>query len=186
MDLLTIGGVIVAVIVVLSFVAIYNALVALRNNINKAWADIDVLLQKRHDALTKLLDVTKGYMKYEQSLQTKIATLRSSWMSMKPDDVQGKMQNSNQLTQAFKSILAVAENYPNLQANNDFVTLQNSINELETQIADRREFYNDSVNQFNIRINTIPYNFFAGMLGYTKMPMFQVSDAEKQDVKMKF
>ena len=177
---------IIVIIFVLVFVAIYNALIVLRNNINKAWADIDVLLEKRHDQLGKLLDVVRGYTKYEKTIMTNITELRTSWISVQNGSSQAKMGTSNQISQALKSIFAVAENYPDLKANNSFVQLQNSINEIETQLADRREFYNDSVNQFNIRIKQIPYNFFAGMLGYQAMQMFQVPEEAKKDVKMDF
>ncbi|MEM0094797.1 MAG: LemA family protein [Candidatus Micrarchaeaceae archaeon] len=185
MDILLYGtvGIIVAVIVII-FVIIYNTLVSLKRNADKAWANIDVLLQKRHDALTKLIDTVSSYMKYEKGLMTQITQLRSAWMNIPQGDVQSKINTSNQISSALKSIFAVAENYPDLKANNSFIQLQQSILELESQIADAREFYNDSVTQFNIRIHQIPYNFLAGSLGYKTMPLFQAPPEKKADVKI--
>ncbi len=176
----------VVVILVFMFAIIYNALVVLRNNINKAWGDIDVLLEKRHDMLGKLLDVVKGYMTYEQNLLTQVTALRTQWMGMQKNDVQGKIDNSNQMSQALKSIFATAENYPDLKANASFMQLQGAITDIENQLADRREFYNDAVNSFNIRVQQVPYNVFASVLGYKTMPMYPVAEEEKQDVKMSF
>ncbi len=178
----TIG--IILLVVVIAFVIIYNTLVSLKRNADKAWANIDVLLQKRHDALTKLIDTVSSYMKYEKGLMTQITQLRSQWMNIPQNDVQSKINASNQISATLKSIFAVAENYPDLKANNSFIQLQQSIMELESQIADAREFYNDSVTQFNIRMNQIPYNIFAGMLGYKVLPLFQVPPEEKADVKI--
>jgi len=176
-------GIIVLVVVVI-FVIIYNTLVSLKRNADKAWANIDVLLQKRHDALTKLIDTVSSYMKYEKGLMTQITQLRSQWMNIQQNDVQSKINTSNQISSALKSIFAVAENYPDLKANDSFMQLQQGIMELESQIADAREFYNDSVTQFNIRMNQIPYNMFAGMLSYKALPLFNVPPEEKADVKI--
>ena len=176
-------GIIIFVIAV-TFVIIYNTLVSLKKNADKAWANIDVLLQKRHDTLTKLIDTVSSYMKYEKGLMTQITQLRSQWMNIPQNDVQSKINTSNQISSTLKSIFAIAENYPDLKANNSFMQLQQSIMELESQIADSREFYNDSVTQFNIRINQIPYNMFAGMLGYAALPLFQAPPEEKADVKI--
>ncbi|MCL5433851.1 MAG: LemA family protein [Candidatus Marsarchaeota archaeon] len=181
--LYSIIGIILAIVIII-FIVIYNVLVSLRRNVDKAWADIDVLLQKRHDVLTKLIDTVSGYMKYEKGLMTQITQLRSEWMNIPQNDVQSKINASNKISGALKSIFAVAENYPDLKADNNFIQLQQSITELESQIADAREFYNDSVTQFNIRIKQIPYNIFVGMLGYNTMPLFQVSSEEKADGKI--
>lgn len=181
--LYAIAGIIIFVIAII-FVIIYNALVSLKRNADKAWANIDILLQKRHDALTKLIDTVGSYMKYEKGLMTQITQLRSQWMNIPQSDVQSKINTSNQISSTLKSIFAVAENYPDLKANNSFIQLQQSIIELESQIADAREFYNDSVTQFNIRINQIPYNMFAGMLGYKALSLFQAPSEEKADVKI--
>ncbi len=176
----------VVIIVVGIAVAIYNTLVALRNDAKMAWADIDVLLEKRHDTLGKLVDAVKGYMKYEKSLMEQITQLRSQWMNLPKGDVEAKMKVSNQVSSALKSIFAVAENYPDLKADNNFIQLQQAIMTLESQIADRREFYNQAVTDLNIKIQQFPYNLFAGLMHFSAMPLFQVPEEIKADVKMDF
>lgn len=184
MILLEIGLALVVIILLGLFVVIYNTLVMLKNNINKAWANIDVLLQQRHDEIGKLVDTVKGYKNYEQSVLTQVTALRTQWASIPPNDVQGKMAASNGISAALKTMFATVENYPDLKADASFLDLQHQITVLETEIADRREFYNDTVNQFNIKIAVIPYNFFAGMFHYTTQPLFQVPGEDRQDVKI--
>lgn len=183
--LLDAGIAIIVIIIVAIFFIIYNGLVVLSNNIKKAWANIDVLLQQRHDELGKLIDTVSGYMKYEQGLQTQVTQLRTAWMQT-PADVQSKIDNSNQISQALKSIFATAENYPNLKADEGFMQLQQRISGIETSIADRREFYNDTVNTYNIRIKQVPYNMVAGMVHYQQQPLYNPPEEEKQDVKIDF
>ncbi len=183
---LEIGVGVIGLIIVGTIFVIYNSLVVLRNNISKAWSDIDVLLQQRHDELGKLIDTVSGYMKYEKGVLTSVTQLRSAWISTPQQNVSQKMEMSNKISAALKSIFAVAENYPDLKANASFQQLQDRISGIETQIADRREFYNDSVNQFNIKIQQIPYNTIAGALGYTKQLLFEAPPEAKADVKVKF
>ncbi len=184
MSILLFAGIIIVVILVLVVIAVWNALVALRNNAKKAWADIDVLLQKRHDALTKLIDTVSAYMKYEKGVMTQITQLRSQWESIPQNDIQSKINTSNQISAALKSLFAVAENYPDLKANNSFMQLQQAIMDLESQLADRREYYNQAVTDLNIKIQQFPYNLFAGMMHFTAMPLYQVPAEEKADVKI--
>ena len=131
-------------------VMIFNGLIALKNDIAKAWANIDILLKQRHDELPKLLDVCKGYMNFERDTLQKITQARS--MYSQAVSVDQKAQADQSMTSALRGLFAVAENYPQLKANDNFMQLQKRITELESEIADRREFYNDSVNTFNIRI----------------------------------
>src|SRR5258708_35143663 len=138
---------------------IYNGLIALKNDIDKAWANIDVMLKQRHDELPKLLDIVKGYMNYERDTLLKITQARS--MYQQAVTVDQKAQADQSMTSALHGFFAVAENYPDLKANNNFMQLQKRITELETQIADRREFYNDSVNTFNIPIHHPPHTSIA-------------------------
>ncbi len=127
---------------------LYNGLIAVKNNVDKAWANIDVLLKQRHDELPNLMEVCKGYMKYEGDTFERVTKARS--MYSQAQTVDQKVEASATMTSALGRLLATAENYPELKANNNFMQLQNRISELESQIADRREFYNDSVNVFNI------------------------------------
>lgn len=166
------------------FVTIYNSIIALKNDIDKAWANIDVMLKQRHDELPKLLDVCKGYMDYERDTLQKITQARS--MYQKAVTVDQKVQADQSTTAALRGFFAVAENYPDLKANNNFMQLQTRITDLESQIADRREFYNDSVNSFNIRIQQMPDTFVASFMKVQPHPMFKVEEADRADVKMAF
>ena len=165
-------------------VMIFNGLIALKNDIAKAWANIDILLKQRHDELSKLLDVCKGYMDFERDTLQKITQARS--LFQQAVSVDQKAQADQSMTSALRGFFAVAENYPQLKANDNFMHLQRRITELESQIADRREFYNDSVNTFNIRIQQMPDTFVASFMNVTPQPMFTVEEAEKADVPMSF
>jgi LemA protein len=165
-------------------VMIFNGLIALKNDIAKAWANIDILLKQRHDELSKLLDVCKGYMGYERDTLLKITQARSLYQQAV--SVDQKAQADERMTSALRSLFAVAENYPQLKANENFMHLQGRITELESQIADRREFYNDSANTFNTRIQQMPDTFVASFMSLTPRPMFKVEEADKVDVPMAF
>jgi LemA protein len=165
-------------------VTIFNGLVALKNDIEKAWANIDVMLKQRHDELTKLLEVCKGYMNYERDTFLKITQARSQYQQAVTVDQ--KAQADRSMTSAVRGLFAVAENYPDLKANQNFLQLQRRITELESQIADRREFYNDSVNTFNIRIQQFPDVLVASAMHLQPHPMFKVDEADQADVSMSF
>jgi LemA protein len=165
-------------------VMIFNGLIALKNDIAKAWANIDILLKQRHDELSKLLDVCKGYVDYERDTLLKITQARS--MYQQAVSVDQKAQADQNMTSALRGFFAVAENYPQLKADDNFMRLQGRITELESQIADRREFYNDSVNTFNIRIQQMPDTFVASFMNLSPRPMFKVEDADKVDIPVAF
>lgn len=166
-------------------VAIYNGLIQLKNNIQKSWANIDVLLKQRADELPKLIESVKGYMAHEQGVLTAVTQARTAFLEAKT--IPQKAAADTMMSGALKSLFAVAENYPNLKANENFLQLQNRISGLENEIADRREFYNDSVNTFNIRIQSIPDVVVARIMGLTQPEqMFKVSEEEKRDVVVNF
>ena len=165
-------------------VTIFNGLITVKNDIAKAWANIDILLKQRHDELPKLLDICKGYMDFERDTLQKITQARS--MYQQAVSVDQKAQADQSMTSALRGFFAVAENYPQLKANDNFMHLQVRITELESQIADRREFYNDSVNTFNIRIQQMPDTFVASFMNLAPQPMFKVEEADKADVPMAF
>jgi LemA protein len=165
------------------FVIIYNSLVRLRNDIDKAWANIDVLLKQRHDELPKLIDACKGYMQYEQQTLLAVTDARSAYA--RAGSVPEKAQADNQLTGALRSLFAVAEKYPDLKANANFLQLEQRITGLEEEIADRREFFNDSVNVYNIRIRQLPDVFVAKLLDLQRKELFQATEADRQDVEVK-
>ncbi|HLY63122.1 MAG TPA: LemA family protein [Terriglobia bacterium] len=162
---------------------IYNSLVRLRNDIDKAWSNIDVLLKQRHDELPKLIETCKGYMQYEQETFKKVVEARNAYSSA--STLAQKAQADNLITGALKSLFAVSEKYPDLKANNNFMQLQNRISELEEKIADRREFFNDDVNTYNIRIQQLPDVFVAGMMGLKHKELFKVTEEDRQDVEVK-
>jgi LemA protein len=180
----------VALVVILAVVGvfvylttIYNSLVRLKNDIDKAWANIDVLLKQRHDELPKLIETCKGYMQYEQKTFLLVTEARTAFM--KASSVGEKAQADNLISGALKSLFAVAENYPELKANNNFMQLQKRISELEEKIADRREFFNDDVNTYNIRIQQIPDVFIAGLMHLQHRDLFKVTEEDRQDVDVK-
>ena len=166
------------------FVTIYNGLVALKNDIDKSWSNIDVLLKQRHDELTNLVAVCKGYMEHERETFEKVAQARSQYAQAVT--VSQKAQADQSMALATHGLLAVAENYPQLRASDNFLQLQKRITELESQIADRREFYNDSVNTYNVRIQQLPDNMVAGWMNLKPRQMFKVDEADKANVPMVF
>ncbi|MBU1125472.1 MAG: LemA family protein [Candidatus Omnitrophica bacterium] len=170
--------------VVMLFVSVYNGLIRLSRNIEKAWANIDVLLKQRHDELPKLIKVCEGYMQYERSTLEKITAARTACLQAKTVGESSRAEGD--LASSLKTLFAVAENYPDLKANQNFMQLQNRISYLEGQIADRREFYNDSVNTYNIRIQQIPDMFVAGMLHMVSRDLFKAAEDDKKDVEIKF
>ena len=165
------------------FITIYNSLVRLKNDIDKAWANIDVLLKQRHDELPKLIETCKGYMQYEQETLQKVVQARNSFSQA--STVGQKAQADNMISAALKSLFALSESYPDLKTNNNFMQLQNRITELEEKIADRREFFNDDVNTYNIRIQELPDVFVAKMIGLARRDLFKVAEADRQDVEVK-
>ena len=185
MAILVVAVVLLIIIVLIgSLVSVYNSLVFLKNNIAKAWSNIDVLLKQRHDELTKLLESVKGYMNFEKDVLVQVTQARSAYAQAKT--VPEKAQADNMMTSALKSLFAVSENYPELKADQMFIQFQSRITDIESEIADRREFYNDSVNTFNIRIAQMPGVFIARVLNYTPAEMFKAADVDKQDVTVKF
>ncbi|MBN1544007.1 LemA family protein [Candidatus Woesearchaeota archaeon] len=166
------------------FIGIYNGLVRLKNDIKKSWGNIDVLLKQRSDELPKLINTVKGYMKHEKGVLTQITEARSALLKAK--SVPEKAAADSQITGALKTLFAVAENYPQLKANENFMHLQQRISGIENELADRREFYNDSCNQFNIRIESFPDMIVANMMKLTPKEMFKAAEEEKKDVKVEF
>ena len=165
-------------------VMIYNGLIAVKNNVDKSWANIDVLLKQRHDELPNLLEVCKGYMKYEGSTLELVTKARTQYAQAQ--SVDQKVEASTAISGAVGRLLATADNYPDLKANNDFMHPQTRISELESQIADRREYYNDSVNVFNTRIQEMPDALLAGPMNLHPHSMFQVAEEDKTPGKNLF
>jgi len=178
--------VVVAIIIIIFLVGIglYNSIVSLRNRIDNAWAQIDVQLRKRYDLIPNLVETVKGYAAHESQTLEKVIQARSIGMDAKSVTDQAKAENM--ITSTLKSLFAVAENYPNLKANENFLQLQEELSGTESKIAYARQFYNDSVMGYNIKVETFPTNFFANMFGYKKRDMFQAPEGEKKNVKVQF
>jgi LemA protein len=176
--------IIVAIVLIGYFVGIYNNLIALKNDIDRSFANIDVVLKQRHDELPKLIDTCKGYMKYEQETLQKVVEARNAYgRATTPGE---KAQADNMMTGALKTLFAVAEKYPDLKADANFMQLQGRITELETKIAGQRTTYNADVNDYNIRIAQVPANFVAGFMGLQRHALFEAAAADREDVKVSF
>jgi LemA protein len=172
----------VAAGVLIYLVIVYNELVRLGNDNDRAWANIDVLLKQRHDEIPNLVATVKGYMQHERETLEAVTQARAT--SMNASTVPQKAQADLLVSSALRGLFAVAENYPQLKADQNFLRLQSRISELEEKIADRREFFNDDVNTYNTRIRQIPELFLAGLLGLQARQMFKVSEADRQAVAL--
>ncbi len=174
--LLAAGAAIYAVIV-------YNGLVRMRNEISRAWANIDVLLKQRHDEIPNLEACVKGYMDHERQTLEAVTAARAA--SMSASSIAQKAQADLLLTGVLRSFFVVAEGYPQLKANQNFLELQKRISELEERIADRREFFNDDVNAYNTRIAQVPDAFMARLMKLQPQQMFRAESQERQSVDVR-
>jgi len=167
-------------------ISIYNHLVRLRHNVSKAWSNIDVLLKQRHDEIPKLVETCKQYMKFEQDTLEKVMQARSQVSQARQNqDIPGLGMAEGALRMGLGQIFALAEDYPELRANENFQHLQNRISSLENTIADRREFYNETVNINNIGIETFPDIIVARLLGFGARDLLEFETSEMVDVDVK-
>jgi len=186
MDLGTIIGLAILVVVLVYGITIYNALVQIKHNVSKAWANIDVLLKQRHDELPKLVETCKQYMKFEQDTLTRVIEARSKvFTAREAQNIPALGQAEAGMRAALGSLFALAEAYPDLKANQTFQQLQTRISALENAIADRREFYNESVNINNVRIEQFPDLIVARLLGFKAAQLLEFSEEERKDVDVK-
>ena len=167
-------------------VVIYNSLVSLKHGVSKAWANIDVLLKQRHDELPKLVETCKQYMQYEQATLEQVMRARAAVAAAREKgDVGGVGAAETELRLGLGNLFAVAEAYPDLKANESFQHLQNRITGLENSIADRREFYNESVNNNNVRLEQFPDVLIANMFHFEPAELLEFSEEEIRDVDVK-
>jgi len=172
-------------LVALAFVVIYNGLIVARSRCKNAWAQIDVQLRKRYDLVPNLVETVKGYAKHERRVFTEITKARSALMKAK--SVPEKAKANEMLTGALKTLFAVVENYPKLKANENFKLLQEQLEGVENKIAYARQFYNDAVLEYNIKIKKIPYNIVASLFGFEKEEYFKIEEEKaRKPVKVKF
>ena len=174
--------IVISIAILLLCISSYNGLIQVEENIKKAFANIDVLLMQRSDELPKLVDTVKAFVSHEKEIFANVLKARETMLSAKT--ITEKAQASGGISNALKSIFALSEDYPDLGSNENFMKLQGRISDLENSIADRREFYNESVNNYNIRIKTIPDVLIARIMNLSAKEMFQVPDEKKEDVKI--
>ena len=173
-------------VIVVYATMLYNNLVQLKHNVAKAWANIDVLLKQRHDELPKLVETCKQYMKFEQETLQKVMEARSKvFAARETQNIPELGQAEGALRATLGHLFALAEAYPDLKTNQSFQQLQARISSLENAIADRREFYNESVNVNNVRVEQFPDTIIAGMFNFKQAQLLEFGEAEKANVNMK-
>ena len=166
------------------FISVYNTLVKLRNRVQNSWAQIDVQLKRRFDLIPNLVETVKGYAAHEKDVLEKVTQARS--MVQSAQSLEQRQQAENMLTDTLRSLFAVAEAYPQLQANQNFMELQRELSDLEAKIAFARQFFNDTTMNYNTEIQSFPNNILAGMFNFQAMPYFQVDEVLRQAVQVKF
>jgi LemA protein len=172
------------VVVIGYLVGVYNGLVKLRVLVEEAWSGIDVQLKRRYDLIPNLVETVKGYAKHEKKLFEKVTELRTSAMQAKGPEELGKA--NAELANTLKTVFAVAENYPELKANENFMKLQDELSAIEEEIQSSRRYYNGAVRDFNTKLQVFPTNMIAGMLGFKAREFFEATEEERKTVKVDF
>ena len=175
---------VILVIIAVMLVGMYNTLVQMRVRCDSAWSDIDVQLKRRHDLIPNLVETVKGYAAHEQGTFENIAKFRSQ--AMQATTPEGKAVAENQLTGALKSLFAVAENYPELKASEQFMKLQGSLSQTEDSIQNARSYYNQVVRDLNTTIQSFPNSILANMFGFQTRQFFETAEADREPVAVKF
>jgi len=176
--------IILIIIIIGWLISVFNRLVTLRNRTKEAWSDIDVQLKRRHDLIPNLIETVKGYATHEKEVFEKVTEARAKAISAQ--GLAEKGQAENMLSGTLKSLFAVAESYPELKANQNFLELQRELTDTEDKIQAARRFYNGNVRDLNIQIEIFPTNLIAGAFGFQKMEFFEIAEAEKAPVQVKF
>ncbi|MDH3352991.1 MAG: LemA family protein [Nanoarchaeota archaeon] len=171
-------------VIIVTFIIYYNRFVRLSNQIDNSLAQISVQLRKRSDLVPNLLASVKGYMKHEKKIVTEVTNARKAMMSAK--GVENKMKAGNKLQSALKSIFAIAEGYPDLKANTNFLQLQQELSSIEDKVAYARQYYNDGIMSYNVMTNMIPGKWFAALYGFKKREYLKIPEAAKAVPKIKF
>ena len=175
----------IIVLLVIYFISIYNSLVKLRNQAEEAFSSIDIQLKRRHDLIPNLVETVKGYASHEKETLTKVIEARNNAMTAS-GNLEKRAEAENFLTSTLKSLFALSENYPQLKANENFLQLQNSLNEIEDNIQNARRYYNAVVRDLNTKIETFPSNIVASMFNFKHKEYFEIEEEEKEPVKVKF
>ncbi|MFA6888475.1 MAG: LemA family protein [Candidatus Woesearchaeota archaeon] len=174
-----IGGAIVLIAIV-----IYNGLVRIKNQVENSWAQIDVQLKRRFDLIPNLIETVKGYAKHEKGVLEGVTQARTAFMGAKSPKEMAKAENM--LEGTLKTLFAVSENYPQLQANENFLQLQEELSGTESKIAYARQHYNDMVMEYNTKVQTFPTNMFAKVFSFAEKELFETPEVERQNVKVQF
>lgn len=169
--------IVVVALIILFLISAYNRLVRLRNNRENAFADIDVQLRQRHDLIPTLVETVKGYMKHERDLLTEVTNARARAMSA--GSINEKIAAESQLSSALGGIQVAVEAYPDLKANQNFLSLQEEISDVENKLAAVRRFFNSATKELNVSVESFPSNIVAGMFGFKREPMFDLGDSRK-------
>jgi LemA protein len=175
---------IIVLILVIYIIYQYNSLIKLRNRVKNAWSQIDVQLKRRTDLIPNLVETVKGYAKHEKTVFENVTKARSSLMNAKT--VQENAEANNMLTDSLKSLFAVAENYPELKASENFRQLQAQLSETEDKIAYSRQFYNDTVLMFNNKVQMFPSNILASLFHFTEAEYFEIAESDRAVPEVKF
>lgn len=169
------------ILIVGTFVYLYNRLVTLKNRVDNAWSQIEVQLKRRHDLIPNLVDTVKGYMEHERETLEAVIEARQQAVNINEDDLAGQAEAENFLTDTLKSLFAVSEDYPDLKANENFMDLQEELTSTENKISFARQHYNDSVMQLNKTRETIPYNFVVPLGDFRRREYFEIDDPEERE-----
>ena len=172
------------IVIILAVIIMYNSLVQIRNQVENAWAQIDVQLKRRFDLIPNLIETVKGYTKHEKGVLEGVTKARTAFMDAKTVDQKGKAENM--LEGTLKSLFAVSENYPQLKANENFMQLQEELSGTESKIAYSRQHYNDMVMEYNNKIQSFPTNTLAKMFSFNEKESYPVPEEEKKNIKVQF
>lgn len=176
---------VIIVVLVLLVISIYNGVVNSKHKVENALSQVEVQLQRRFDLIPNLVETVKGYMEHEKSVLEKVTELRTSWANA--NTISEKAELDNQLSSTLKTIMSITENYPELKANENFSELQEELRSTENKIAYARQFYNDTVTRYNIKLETIPTNIVASIFNFKPFELYKVDSEEaRQNVKVKF
>jgi LemA protein len=173
----------IVIVLVLALIGMYNGLITRKNRVEEAQSDIDVQLKRRFELIPNLVNTVKGYAAHESGVFEKVTELRAGLMTGTTAE---KVNTSNQLTETLKSLFAVAENYPELKANQNFLALQADLTDTQDKIMAAQRFYNSNVRDFNTAIQVFPTNLFAAALGFSAFEFIEATEAETQNVEVKF
>ncbi|MCC7431923.1 LemA family protein [Candidatus Peregrinibacteria bacterium] len=179
--------IVLAVVAVIAFmvIGVYNSLVQLKNKVDEGWADIETQLKRRYDLIPNMVETVKGYAKHESKTLEAVTQARN--MAMSANTPEDRMKAESALTGTLKTLFAVAENYPDLKANQNFMDLQATLKEVEEKLQLSRRYYNATVRDFNTKVEIFPNNIVAGLFHFARRPFFEIENAEeRQNVKVSF